>query len=149
MSPQLPAQVVCVSGYFLTGPHKGHIELFQHARELAGPHGKVVAIVNNDHQSILKKGRIVLDEEERLILVKAVRYIDEAILSVDTDRTVRASLRKAHALYGVTVFAQGGDRTNGEIPETPVCRELGIQQVDGLGEKIQSSTAITGLSSSS
>lgn len=139
--------VVCVSGYFLTGPHKGHIELFQKAKQLAGPGGKVVAIINNDAQCILKKGKIILDENERLVIIQAIRYIDEAFISIDTDRTVCKSLRLAHEKHNVTVFCQGGDRSNGEIPETPVCQELGIQQIDGLGDKIQSSTAITGITS--
>jgi len=37
------------------------------------------------------------------------------------------------------VFANGGDRHRGEVPETPVCRALGIEMVDGQGEKIASS----------
>ena len=33
----------------------------------------------------------------------------------------------------------------GEIPESKVCKELGIQIVDGLGEKIRSSSDLTGI----
>ena len=38
------------------------------------------------------------------------------------------------------IFAKGGDRFSNEIPEAKVCKELGIKIVDGLGEKIQSSS---------
>ena len=38
------------------------------------------------------------------------------------------------------IFAKGGDRYAYEIPETPVCKELGIRIIDGLGAKIQSSS---------
>lgn len=38
------------------------------------------------------------------------------------------------------VFANGGDQNNDTIPEKPICVELGIELIDGLGEKIQSSS---------
>jgi len=38
------------------------------------------------------------------------------------------------------IFAKGGDRFSSEIPEAKVCQELGIDMVDGLGNKIQSSS---------
>ena len=37
-------------------------------------------------------------------------------------------------------FANGGDQNNDTIPETPICKELGIELIDGLGTKIQSSS---------
>ena len=37
-------------------------------------------------------------------------------------------------------FANGGDQDNDTIPEKDVCKELGIKLIDGLGEKIQSSS---------
>jgi hypothetical protein len=38
------------------------------------------------------------------------------------------------------VFANGGDQNNNSIPEVPICNELNIKLLDGLGEKIQSSS---------
>lgn len=35
------------------------------------------------------------------------------------------------------VFANGGDQNNNSISEVPVCQELGIELIDGLGIKIQ------------
>ena len=37
-------------------------------------------------------------------------------------------------------FANGGDQTNISIPEAKICKELGIRLIDGLGDKIQSSS---------
>jgi hypothetical protein len=37
-------------------------------------------------------------------------------------------------------FANGGDQNNETIPERPVCERLGIELLDGLGNKIQSSS---------
>jgi D-beta-D-heptose 7-phosphate kinase/D-beta-D-heptose 1-phosphate adenosyltransferase len=39
----------------------------------------------------------------------------------------------------------GGDQSNTSIPEASVCEKLGIILVDGFGDKIQSSSALTGL----
>jgi D-beta-D-heptose 7-phosphate kinase/D-beta-D-heptose 1-phosphate adenosyltransferase len=40
------------------------------------------------------------------------------------------------------IFANGGDQFNDNIPEKDVCEELKIKLVDGLGEKIQSSSLL-------
>jgi hypothetical protein len=37
-------------------------------------------------------------------------------------------------------FANGGDQNNESIPEVPVCRKKGIGLLEGLGDKIQSSS---------
>jgi hypothetical protein len=37
-------------------------------------------------------------------------------------------------------FANGGDQNNNSIPEVPICQVLGIELIDGLGEKIQFSS---------
>jgi hypothetical protein len=41
-------------------------------------------------------------------------------------------------------FINGGDRGNGEIPEVGVCGELGIEILDGFGDKVQSSSWLLG-----
>ena len=77
-----------------------------------------------------------MSQEERMIIVKALRCVDEVILSVDKDGTVCESLK----LVRPDIFAKGGDRFANEIPEAKVCDELKITMVDGLGNKIQSSS---------
>ena len=37
-------------------------------------------------------------------------------------------------------FANGGDQNNNSIPEVSICKELGIELIEGLGDKIQSSS---------
>ena len=37
-------------------------------------------------------------------------------------------------------FANGGDQNNDTIPEKPICEDLGIELIDKLGGKIQSSS---------
>jgi hypothetical protein len=40
----------------------------------------------------------------------------------------------------ILLFANGGDQFNNESPEKQICDELGIEMIDGLGNKIQSSS---------
>ena len=126
--------IVCVSGYF-DPIHVGHLEYLLKARAL-GDH--LVVIVNNDFQASLKKGKSFMPDTERVEILKALQMVDDVVLSVDKDRTVCETLRvmvpRPH------IFANGGDQTNQSIPETAVCEELGIALVDGLGNKIQSSS---------
>lgn len=136
-------KVIIVSGYF-NPLHKGHIEYFSNARSQGD---KLFVIVNNDLQRALKGSKEFMKEGERLCIVESLKMVDNAMISVDSDRTVCDSLRFVHSLYeqmpgGDTTlaFANGGDQNNDTIPERPVCEELGIELIDDLGEKIQSSS---------
>jgi glycerol-3-phosphate cytidylyltransferase-like family protein len=102
-----------------------------------------VVIVNNDHQATLKKGRPFMKGVERVKIIEALRMVDEVHLSTDTDRTVCRTLESISP--PVTHFVNGGDQFNTNIPEAEVCRRLGIDMIDGFGDKIQSSSALTGL----
>ena len=127
---------VAASGYF-NPLHKGHVEYLEKAKSLGD---KLVVIVNSDHQRALKGSKEFMSQEERMIIVKALRCVDEVVLSVDTDGTVCESLR----LVKPHIFAKGGDRFASEIPEAKICDDLGITMVDGLGNKIQSSSWLLG-----
>ncbi len=128
---------VAVSGYF-DPIHVGHLEYLRMAKELGD---SLVVIVNNNYQCKLKKGKHFIDENDRVEIVKALRFVDEVFLSVDKDRTVCKSLEEIKP----DVFANGGDRATSEVPETPVCKKFNIKMVDGLGDKIRSSSSLTGL----
>ncbi len=135
--------VVVVSGYF-NPLHVGHLEMLEAARELGD---EVVVIVNNDRQQQMKKGKIILPEEQRCAVVAAIRHVDEVVLAIDEDPTVRATLAQLaerHAGKRI-VFANGGDRRSGQVvPETEVCEAHGIEMIFDLGgtEKVQSSSNI-------
>lgn len=133
------SKVVIVSGYF-NPIHKGHIEYFENAKL----HGdELWVIVNSDLQRELKGSVEFQNEEERLKIVSSLRVVDRAYLSIDKDRTVRESLKHLYSIFGLErtlCFANGGDQTNKSIPEIEVCSKLGIKLIDGLGDKIQSSS---------
>ena len=132
-------KAIIVSGYF-NPLHKGHLEYLNHAKEIAD---KLIVIVNNDHQRALKGSKAFQDEEERVIIISNLKAVDEVVLSMDKDRTVCDTIRHISEKFGKEydlAFANGGDQSNKTIPEVPVCEELGIVLIDGLGEKIQSSS---------
>jgi cytidyltransferase-like protein len=132
---------ICISGYF-DPLHIGHLEYIRKAKHYAGDEeGKLTVIVNNDDQAILKKGKYFMKCKERMEIVRSIRWVDEVVESFDFDRTVCKTLEQVQP----DVFANGGDQTNESIPEAEVCHRLGIELLDGLGEKIQSSSWLTGL----
>ena len=101
---------------------------------------KLIVIVNNDQQQLLKKGKIILDEENRLRLIGALRDVDEAILAVDQEPPVSETLEKIALQYpdDELVFANGGDRDSEKvIPEGDVCNKYNIEMVFGVGTEIR------------
>ena len=128
---KMPKKIVVASGYF-DPLHWGHVEYLQQSKEFGD---KLIVIVNNDHQAIQKKGFCCMPAAQRVRLIRELECVDTAIESIDDDRTVCKTLAALHP----DVFTNGGDQTNQSIPEATVCKELGIQMVDGLGDKIQSS----------
>jgi len=126
-----------VSGYF-DPIHVGHLEYLQLAKKLGD---KLIVIINNNFQAKLKKGSTFMDEKDRMEIVAALRCVDEVFLSIDEDKSVCKSLEYIKP----DIFANGGDRSLEEIPETAVMEKYNIKMVDGLGLKIRSSSDLTGL----
>jgi len=132
-----------VSGYF-DPLHIGHLEYFKMAKDLAD---ELIVIVNNREQCMKKKGDEFMIEKDRLEIVFHLDMVDEAILSVDEDKTVCKSLEMVAQFkpHNDLVFCNGGDRDESNSPEVKVCSELGIDFQQGLGKKIRSSSEFTGL----
>ena len=132
-------KAIIVSGYF-NPIHKGHLEYFN----ISKLHGDLLfVIVNNDFQRKLKGSNKFQDEDERVLIVSSMKVVDKVILSIDKDRTVCETIKKIskkYSKYYDLAFANGGDQFNVNSPESPICKKLGIDLIDGLGDKIQSSS---------
>ena len=130
-------KVVAVSGYF-DPIHVGHLEMLTLAKKLGD---KLIVIVNSDEQAKLKKGKAFMSAQDRAIIIKHLRMVDDVVIAVDKDGTVNETLR----LIKPDIFANGGDRNFGEAPEKELQKEWDLELVDGLGKKIRSSSDLTGL----
>lgn len=139
---------VIVSGYF-NPLHGGHLDYIEAAKELGD---YLIVVVNNDNAQMLKKGKIILDEHNRMRIVRSLRLVDEAMLSIDEDMGQALTLRKIRDIYpdDELIFANGGDRdpSKDALPEneTQACKDCNIKTVFGVGshevEKRDSSTRI-------
>ncbi|MEY2701776.1 MAG: hypothetical protein RLY43_409 [Bacteroidota bacterium] len=132
-------KAIIVSGYF-NPIHKGHLEYFNFAKSKGD---KLIVIVNSDHQRSLKGSKEFQKEDERVFIVSNIKSVDIVFLSIDDDRTVCATIKHISEKLSdefILAFANGGDQNNNSIPELSICKELGIELIDGLGDKIQSSS---------
>lgn len=134
---------VIVSGYF-SPLHVGHLDMIEAGARIGQ---KLIVIVNNNDQQQAKKGKVIIDEQDRLRLVSALRDVDDALISIDTDRTVCESIRQVAQKYTDhdLIFANGGDRESGAVvPEAATCEEFGIEMIFDMGgnTKADSSTRI-------
>lgn len=128
-------KVIAVSGGF-DPIHIGHIRMIQDAAKL----GDVIVFLNTDRWLKNKKGYVFMSWSERseiLLSIKGVKHVYDAM---DTDNTVCQALE----LYRPDIFANGGDRKEGNVPEYKICESLGITMVFNAGgnEKPQSSSSL-------
>lgn len=136
-------KIVIESGFF-NPLHGGHLDMIEAGAKMGD---KLIVIVNNDQQQILKKGKIILTAENRARLIRALRDVDEVMIAIDEDPSVIKSLETIALKYpnDELVFANGGDRDSEKaIPEGDVCRQYNIAMQFGVGgtEKADSSTRI-------
>jgi cytidyltransferase-like protein len=140
-----PLRASIVSGYF-NPLHPGHLDLFEAARARTG---YLVVIVNNDHQQVLKKGKVIQDQDDRARIVRALRVVDAAYVAVEDGPGIDASLDLVRADYPDTEleFCNGGDRKDlDSLPadEVAAAARNAITLVYGIGgfDKADSSTRI-------
>ena len=100
-----------------------------------------------------KKGKYFMKCSDRMTILRELRSVDVVVESIDTDRTVRKTIEMVYQnykkIYGESLdmwLSNGGDVNNDEnMPEKEVCDRLGIKLTEKLGEKISSSSWLTGL----
>lgn len=123
-------KVVVITGGF-DPLHGGHIEYIKAAREL----GDVLVVgVNSDEWLVRKKGRSFMPFEDRVSIIDALQGVDFAIPFNDRDGTAKDAIDWARKVYPnhTIVFANGGDRTQDNIPEMNT-EDSNIEFVFGIG----------------
>ena len=136
-------KVVLVTGGF-DPLHSGNLQYFKEAKKL----GDVLHVgLNSDEWLSRKKGRPFMPFSERVTILEALEVVDKVISFDDTDDSACGAIYKTMATNSNVeiVFANGGDRSLDEIPETAVMEKYNIKMVDGLGDKIRSSSDLTGI----
>jgi len=110
--------IVLVTGGF-DPLHSGHIAYFESAKALGD---RLIVGVNSDAWLARKKGRSFMNQIERTAIIDALSVVDQTIWFDDDDGSACAAIEKVKTLYphDDIVFANGGDRTQTNIPEMSV-----------------------------
>ena len=128
-------KIILVSGGF-DPLHVGHVRLFKEARKLGQ---ELVVLINNDNWLKKKKGYNFMEEQDRKEIIEHLDMVDEVIISNHEPNTEDMSICEDIKKIMPDVFANGGDRSQTNIPEKEMCAELGIELVDNVGgDKIRS-----------
>jgi cytidyltransferase-like protein len=123
-------KVVVITGGF-DPMHGGHIEYINAAKEL----GDILIVgVNSDEWLVRNKGQSFMPFEDRIAIVEALNGVDYAIPFNDRDDSAKDAIAWARRVYpdNTIVFANGGDRTQINIPEMDVT-DNNIEFVFGVG----------------
>ena len=132
--------VVAVSGGF-DPIHIGHVRLIQEAAQLGD---KLVVILNNDNWLKKKKGHIFMHQKERKEILESIKGVDEVVITGHPENPSYMDVGHELAKIKPNIFANGGDRTPTNIPESPVCKKISCEMVFNVGQggKIQSSSGL-------
>lgn len=122
--------------------HSGHIAYIQSAKKL----GDVLAVgVNSDAWLTRKKGSAFMPFDERRNIVKNIKDVDFVLEFNDDDGSAKSAIKLARQTWPdhKIIFANGGDRTNSNIPEMD-CGIDNVEFVFGVGgsNKMNSSSWI-------
>lgn len=104
--------------------HIGHVNLFKNAKKLAGGGGKLIVAVQ-DSAVVLKykpEAKLVYSTEERMYMVKSIRFVDEVIVYEGVDEIVK------HTDFDI--FVTGPDQKHGGFQKAiEWCKQHGKEHV--------------------
>lgn len=108
-------KIVLVTGGF-DPIHSGHIAYFKAARTLGD---MLIVGLNSDAWLTRKKGRPFMPLQERMAIVGNLAVVDEVVTYNDHDGSSRDAIIRVRQQYpdAEIIFANGGDRTQDNIPE--------------------------------
>jgi len=130
-------KTVAISGGF-DPIHVGHVRLLKASKALGD---KLIVILNNDNWLKAKKGYAFLNQKERKAVLEAIKWVDKVVITSHPKKITDVSVCKELAKIKPDIFANGGDRKSGNIPEYELCDKLRIKMVFNIGGgKAQSSS---------
>ncbi len=112
--------------------HEGHIEMIKASRQRSDG---VIVLVNSDEWLCRKKGKNFMNFNTRLTICENLKGVIDAFGFDDSDNSASDGIKKAREKYpdAELVFANGGDRTKDNIPETKVAKECNVSLEFGVG----------------
>ena len=138
-------RVVVISGFF-NPLHIGHIDYISAARNLGD---FLIVIVNSDEQVETKGSIPFMNEDDRLNIITNIKGVDRAVLAIDKDSSVCQTIREEFKrlqndpFFEEMIFANGGVRKQGGVPEDILEEELGVRMFYNTGgDKVQSSSEL-------
>lgn len=127
--------IVATSGGF-DPLHVGHLRCIQESTKIV-VNPVMIVIVNGDGFLTRKKGKPFMAHNERMEIVDGLRGVDYVCGWDDGTQTVIGAL----GLLKPHFFTKGGDRIDGNVPESNCCKQIGCRIVFGVGgNKVQSSS---------
>ena len=123
-------KIVLITGGF-DPLHSGHIAYFKAAKAL----GDILVVgVNSDAWLTRKKGSPFMPYKERAEIVRNIVGVDFVVEFNDADGSAKHAIRMVRASYpqDSIIFANGGDRTNDNIPEMDIADD-NLEFVFGVG----------------
>ena len=123
-------KIVLITGGF-DPLHSGHIAYFKAAKEL----GDILVVgVNSDAWLTRKKGSPFMPYKERIEIVRNIVGVDFVIDFDDSDNSAKHAIWMVRQSYpqDKIIFANGGDRTDENIPEMDI-DDNNLQFVFGVG----------------
>ena len=112
--------------------HEGHIAMIQAAAKKSDG---VILLLNSDEWLRRKKGKNFMSFDTRYAICAMLKYVIDVLPFDDSDNSASDGIRKIRAKYpdARLVFANGGDRTKENIPETQTAQECNVELEFGVG----------------
>ena len=124
-------KIVLITGGF-DPVHSGHIAYFQAAREL----GDMLLVgLNSDAWLVRKKGAAFMPFSERASIVDNIKCVDGIVYDFDdADGSSKGAVLEVRKQFpeDTIIFANGGDRTDKNIPEMDI-QDNNLEFVFGVG----------------
>ena len=112
--------------------HEGHIEMIKASAQASEG---VIVLANSDDWLCRKKGKNFYTMQTRLAILSELKGVIDVLEFDDSDNSASDGIRKAREKYpdAHLVFANGGDRGEGNIREEPTCKACNVDLVFGVG----------------